>query len=316
MTADIDACLRLFGLAVNGPVFPVHGGRVGHNVVAPTAQGPVVVKLCSARFESDRIRLATAAHEHAASAGLAPRLFHTLDGELFSDCAGKRTIVAEFIEPAPLPGLVAFASALADLHRHFESFAPAEPYARDFLQLPEPPNAGLTRLYGQESQKTNAAHIAHRLHLLQTVGLGTKDISGLSRPWIHGDAHPGNLLATKEASLILFTDFDQVSRFPRSYELLRAFFAFLGPDPDPRDAGRELRAYVAAYEANTPLTTTERAMMIDFFLTVQAAETRTFTTSATEVRGMPAYAEARHRRLAWLVDHHDALRRALETEES
>jgi Ser/Thr protein kinase RdoA (MazF antagonist) len=305
---ELSACLLDYGLSADGPVRPLAGGNVSRAWMVPTARRPVAVKRFAARFDAARVSLAVAAHQHAAIAGLAPPLLRNSRGELLSQTAGGRFIVTEYVASADRADPLTFAAALADLHNRLASFVPIAD-CPGFLELPDPPQARLEELRGQRSQARNAEMIERRLRILHAVGLDAPTRAGLGQPWVHGDARPDNLLLAQDSGRRLFIDFDQVSCFPRSYELLRSFFACIRPelsatDLPGADLPAQLRGFLAVYHAKAPLPAAERAIMIDFYLTVQAAESRTFTTRSADVQGMPAFAQARH-------SHRDTLRRAV-----
>ncbi|MFF3354133.1 phosphotransferase [Streptomyces sp. NPDC002917] len=308
---ELSACLRQYGLQASGPARLLPGGHVGQSAVVPTAQGLVVVKRCNRRFDPARVQLAAQAHQHAARAGLAPPLRLTRDGQWTAQVDDVTYTVAEYVDHAERAGPAAFASALAALHSHFDGFSPQGPCA-DFLQLPDPPAADLERIRRQTDDAASREAIDWRIKILVEFGLDAQLLAAVPRRWGHGDARPDNLLITRSPDRRLFIDFDQVSRFPRPYEIVRAFMACISPRLSAHVLGSTFRDYLNAYHAVAPIPATDRAIMIDLYITVQAAETRTFTTPEGEIRGMPAFARARHQQLTWIIEHSGLLRRVAE----
>lgn len=304
---ELSACLRQYGLQASGPARLLPGGHVGQSAVVPTAQGRVVVKRCNRRFDPARVHLAAQAHQHAAHAGLAPPLRRTRDGQWTARVEDATYTVAEYVDHAEQAGPVTLASALAALHNHFDGFSPQDPCA-DFLQLPDPPAAELERIRQQTDDAASRETIDWRIKTLTEFGLDAQSLAALPRTWVHGDARPDNLLITRSPDRRLFIDFDQVSRFPRPYEIVRAFMACISPRLSTHLLGSTFRDYLNAYHAVAPIPATDRVIMIDLYLTVQAAETRTFTTPQGEIRGMPAFARARHEQLTWIIEHSGLLR--------
>jgi hypothetical protein len=103
-----------------------------------------------------------------------------------------------------------------------------------------------------------------------------------------------------------FIDFDQISRFSRPYEIVRAFATSFRPSARTAFV-RQIAEYLAACRDVRPIPAHESARMIDLYITVQAGETRTFTTPDGKVRGMVDYACARRQLRTWIVKHRDEL---------
>ncbi|GAA3744628.1 phosphotransferase [Salinactinospora qingdaonensis] len=307
-TAEVSACLRQYGRRLCGAVRRLPGGHVGQVNVVPTENGPLVAKRFGSRFTPERIELAAQAHHHAARAGLAPPLCLTRSGRRIAHVEDATYLVTEYIYHAQQAGLTCLGSALAALHRCLDHFIPDQDCA-DFLQLPTPPTADLKRLRQQICDTTIRDAIDWRIHILETYGLDAQAMATLSCGWVHGDARLENLVAA-DPNRPLFVDFDQVSRFPRPYEIVRAFVTSIPPGMSAPDSA--FRTYLDAYHRIRSIEATDRAVMIDLFITVQAAESRTFTTTQDEVRGMSAFARARHHQLTWVIDHRARLRRIAE----
>ncbi|WP_078623132.1 phosphotransferase [Streptomyces prunicolor] len=309
---ELSACLRQFGLQARRPARPLPGGHVGSTVVVPTSQGTLAVKRFGGRFDAARTRLAAEAHQFAAIAGLAPPVRLTLSGQLTTKINDATYMITDYIDPACPPESTDFAVALAALHVRLEGFRPGS-LCTDFLELPSPPALGLERILRRTQDKACREVIGWRLRILADYGLESKTVATTHHSWIHGDARPDNLLTTaRTAGRHLFIDFDQVSRFPRPYEVVRGYVASVNPELPAHLLDRTFRSYLGAYHAITPISAADRALMIDLYITVQAAETRTFTTPEGEIRGMHAFAGARHQRLTWIIKHRDLLRRVAE----
>jgi Ser/Thr protein kinase RdoA (MazF antagonist) len=307
MTAiELSACLRAYGLHPNGAARPLPGGYVGTSAVVTTSQGPVVVKRLGARFDPARIQLAAQAHLHAAQAGLAPQAVLTADGQLTAVIDGASYLLTEYVEAAEPPVRNDLARALAKLHVHLDSFRPAS-RCTDFVELSDPPAVGLERLLRPSCTPAVRKAVGQRLDSLAKYGLAPHVASSLPRSWIHGDARPDNLLAAHPSGRHLFIDFDQVSRFPRPYEIARAFITTVSPSFSPQELRSAFLLYFGAYQEVAPISAADRALMTDLYITVQAAETRSFTTPEGEVRGMRDFTRARHQQLAWVVRHRDLL---------
>ncbi|MGX1668575.1 phosphotransferase [Streptomyces sp. NPDC055400] len=308
---ELSACLRRYGLRASGPARPLAGGHVGVTTVVPTDQGSLAVKRFGRRFDTVRTRLAAQAHQHAALAGLAPQLRRSPDGHLTAEINGATYMLAEYIHAAQPPGLTDFAAALAALHTRLDSFRPGGRHT-DFLELSDPPAAGLEHVLRQTQDKALREVVNWRLRILAEFGLGAQAVASAPKRWVHGDARLDNVLARHTPEQHLFIDFDQVSRFPRPYEVMRAYVASVSPELPAPLLDSTFRSYLSAYQAVMPIPAAERALMIDLYITVQAAETRTFTTPEGEVRDMSAFAHARHQQLMWITEHRDLLRTVAE----
>jgi Ser/Thr protein kinase RdoA (MazF antagonist) len=302
------AVLARHGLAPAGPAAPLPDGAVSRAWLLPAGGGLVVARQYAARFGPARARLAAAVHQHAARAGLAPALLPARDGGLVTTAGDGRAWIVMRHAPGTSAGPATLAAALGALHEALADFTPADGEdCPDFVSVSVPPRARLEQLLGDPAHEHSAGLIARRLEVLRAAEPGAAGLLAGDRTWIHGDARPANLLAVPGGGRGLFIDFDQASRFPRAYEVLRAFFA-AAPPLDHGGLRGALRAFLAAYDrSGTPLGSAERAGMASLYVAVQAAETRTFTSVGGEVRGMAAYAAARHRHLEWLAAHRGQL---------
>ncbi|MFE7504655.1 phosphotransferase [Promicromonospora sp. NPDC057488] len=308
---DLSACLRQYGLHARRAARSLPGGHVGKTVVVPTNQGLLAVKQFGRRFDATRARLAAEAHQFAAIAGLAPPVRPTATGQLTTVIDDASYMITEYVEPACPPQPQGFAVTLAALHNRLQDFRSGT-HCADFLELSDPPPLALERILQQTQDQEHRDAIAWRLQVLEDHGLGSQALAATGRSWIHGDARPENLLTTCVAGRQLFIDFDQVSRFPRSYEVLRGYVASVGLQLPAHLLETTFRSYLSAYLAVMPISAEDRAIMVDLYITVQAAETRTFTTPEGEVRGMRAFARSRHEKLTRIVKYRDLLRRIAE----
>lgn len=303
---ELSACLRQYGLRSHASVQPLPGGHVGTAVLVTTGRGRLVVKRFSERFDITRIELAAQAHCHAALAGLAPQPLPTLDGQLTAMADGATYLLTEYAEPVRPSEADHLATALASLHEHLDSFQPSDG-CTGFLELTDPPAAGLECVLQEILHPAQRDIIEWRLQILADYGLSTQAVSAVSPRWVHGDARLDNLLVTGAPAQSLFIDFDQVSRFPRAYEIARAYFATVSPDLPSHRLEATFRSFLGTYHASTPISGPDRTLMIGLYITVQAAETRSFTSPEGEVRGIQAFARSRHRKLAWIIEHRDLL---------
>ncbi|MFC9670020.1 phosphotransferase [Streptomyces sp. NPDC056949] len=303
---ELSACLHSYGLKPFGTARALPGGHVGSTALVPTDQGPLVVKRLGARFDLARVQLSAEAHRHAALAGLAPRSLYTSDGHLTAFLDGASYLLTEYVEAAEPPARNDLAHALAKLHAHFNVFRP-DSDCTDFIELPEPPASGLEEVLRQTRDTAVRGAVDRRLRILAKYGLKAHFTTALPLSWIHGDAGPDNLLTARAPGRPLFIDFDQVSRFPRPYEIARAFIATVTSPMSPQELRSAFHRYLGAYQAITPISAEDRSLMTDLYIMVQASETRSFTTPEGEVRGMRDFTLARHRQLAWIVRHRDLL---------
>lgn len=307
---ELSACLCQYGLQARRAARPLPGGHVGSTIVVPTSQGPLAVKRFGGRFDAARTQLAAEAHQFAAIAGLAPPVRLTLSGQLTTEINDATYMITDYIDPTCPPHPTDFAVALATLHVRLEGFRPGG-RCTDFLELSDPPALGLERVLRRTQDESCREAIEWRLRILADYGLGSQTVATTQHSWVHGDARPDNLLTTT-ARRHLFIDFDQVSRFPRLYEVVRGYVASIGPELPDHLLDSTFRSYLSAYHAIMPISAADRALMVDLYITVQAAETRTFTTPEGEIRGMHAFARARHQQLTWIIEHRDLLQRAAE----
>ncbi|MDO7411997.1 phosphotransferase [Acinetobacter baumannii] len=95
-------------------------------------------------------------------------------------------------------------------------------------------------------------------------------IDNLTRQWIHGDFRVNNLVLNYNDGFrrLKIIDFDNVSIFPRVYEVVRAFMCTIINDKFPRDIFFLFSKYLDAYENVFPLSLIERELLIKVYIWV------------------------------------------------
>jgi len=307
--AELRACLDRYALRVLQQPHALSHGTVSRVSLAQTQHGPVVVKRHSGRFEPAQIHLALEAHAHACAHDLAPPLLTTAEGQravLLGPFWYSVTEYAETVQSAADDHRV-LGRAVAALHTCLSQFTPTNEGTAGVLQLHQDPIAVLRRIQADRAAGSQIHdEIDWRVSILQKAGLAAEELAACPREWVHGDVRSENLLAAGSPGRWWFIDFDQISRFPRPYEIVRAFAASFRTSARIAFA-RQFAEYLAAYRDVRPIPAHESAQMIDLYITVQAGETRTFTTPEGEVRGMADYARTRRQLLTWIVKHRDEL---------
>jgi Ser/Thr protein kinase RdoA (MazF antagonist) len=195
-----------------GSLAPLGGG-------AWLARGPAgraVLKLHEPLARQSR-RLLEAAHRAAAGAGLAPRLFPSRRGRLLEECPQGLASLQEW-RPGRPPGperAAEVGAALAALHR---AWAGLEVGGADNHLVREVPAVAAAAAAEGLAGLGPALERAAELRAASPAQL------------IHGDAHPGNLLAA--GRWVLFVDLDSAHHGPPALDVAFAGYRLGGGDPD------------------------------------------------------------------------------------
>jgi Ser/Thr protein kinase RdoA (MazF antagonist) len=272
---------------------------------------------------AERAHFVTAVHHHAACAGCAPPLLANDEGERLTLNGGRYFQLVRYVESTwdrhVIPGPRACAElglALGRLHSAVVGFS--APAAGWRLAFPADPGAALRVAYtahdhGACAHATARQALATKLRRAEALsGTVLETLASLPQQVIHGDVHPGNVLAsrspgtrgTREISLI---DFDRTRYAPPAYEVMRALIYCVRPS-GPRSAfeGRA-GAFLGGYLAARPLSSREIETMAVLFETVQLLGAYGLGACHGASAAALAFGEARFSLLYWLRRHGSAV---------
>jgi Ser/Thr protein kinase RdoA (MazF antagonist) len=270
-----------------------------------------------------RERFVTAVHYHAARAGCAPPLLANDEGKRLTLNDGRYFQLVQYVESTwdrhVIPGPRACAElglALGRLHSALAGLS--APAAGPHLAFPADPGAALRAAYaahdhGACAHPTARQALAAKLRRSQALsGAVLETLASLPQQVIHGDVHPGNVLASRSPGSrgtcgISRIDFDRTRYAPPAYEVMRALIYCVRPS-GPRSAfeGRA-GAFLGGYLAARPLSSREVETMAVLYETVQVLSTYGLGACRGASAGALAFGEARFSLLYWLRRHGSAV---------
>jgi Ser/Thr protein kinase RdoA (MazF antagonist) len=272
---------------------------------------------------AERARLVTAVHHHAARAGCAPAVLANDEGERLTLDGGRYFQLVQYAgstwDRHAVPGPRACAGlglALGRLHSALAGFS--APGAGPRLAFPADPGAALRAAYaahdhGACAHATARQALAAKLRRAEALsGTVLETLASLPQQVIHGDVHPGNVLAspspgTRGTCGISLIDFDRTRYAPPAYEVMRALIYCVRPS-GPRSAfqGRA-EAFLGGYLAARPLSSREIETMAVLFETVQLLGAYGLGACHGASAAALAFGEARFSLLYWLRRHGSAV---------
>lgn len=270
-----------------------------------------------------RARFVTAVHHHAACAGCAPSLLANDEGERLTLNRGRYFQLVQYVESAwdrhVIPGPRACAElglALGRLHSALAGLS--APVAGPHLTFPADPDAALRAAYAAHdhdacAHPTARQALAAKLRRAEALsGTVLETLASLPQQVIHGDVHPGNVLASRAPGTsgirgISLIDFDRTRYAPPAYEVMRALIYCVKPS-GPRSAfeGRA-GAFLSGYLAARPLSSREIETMAVLYETVQVLSTYGLGACHGASAAALAFGEARFSLLYWLRRHGSAV---------
>jgi Ser/Thr protein kinase RdoA (MazF antagonist) len=310
-----DARLEPLSAGYVSSLWQVHSAHWGH----------LVLKRFHDKFSKAQVLAACRAQETVAQAvGISPRVLRARDG---SPCVWTDRghfglfpfITGWHLEPPYQESWPeALALLLARVHEALATL-PADPSSPGFMAFtattPAAVEEALSRVRSAEVRdEEKIGWLERKLKLLSEVPQAqVVAFRRLGRQWIHGDVHPGNLLASDDlpGGLVLL-DYDQASVFPWVYEVLRAFLQFALPESSAPRLQHLLERYVRAYARERPGCSAELETMVELYFWAYTAETRTFTDDEQQVRGVREFARKRMHLSEWLHTARPMLQRAVE----
>lgn len=320
-------------LATATPVRQLPGGEHGSTWLAGEPGAYLVLRRLPTGVTAAQAKFATAVHDHAAHAGLAPRLLRNDAGQpltLFRRRYFQLIRHAEGIrDPLAIPDRAACAElghALGGLHQALASFPPASKAPR--LEFPSDPATQL-----------RAAHAAHQHHacphadVRQALRVKLRragalpaalldDLASLPQQVIHGDVHPGNVIlqhspAVGRVRVAAMIDFDLARYAPPAYELMRALIYCVKPAGTAAAFAPRAAAFLNGYLAERPLSGREIDAMAPLYETVQILDAHGLDACYDASETLLRFGQARFALLYWLRRHGSSLasltRRALRT---
>ncbi len=270
-----------------------------------------------------RARFVTAVHHHAACAGCAPSLLANDEGERLTLNGGRYFQLVQYMESTwgrhVIPGPRACAElglALGRLHGALAGFSAPDVGSR--LAFPADPGTALRAAYaahdhGACAHPTARQALAEKLRRAEALsGTALEALASLPQQVIHGDVHPGNVLASRSPGTrgtrgISLIDFDRTRYAPPAYEVMRALIYCVRPS-GPRSAfeGRA-GAFLSGYLAARPLSSREIETMAVLYETVQVLGTYGLGACDGASAAALAFGEARFSLLYWLRRHGSAV---------
>ena len=269
-----------------------------------------VIKQIREKYTDRSLDLGCAAQELvAACAGLSPVPFRSLSGSLWVRLGEQRFVLSELWPGRALDhremtacGIEAIGLLLGRIHRVLAMlFHPVEDGGFLYLANGSPcmarPLTDTLRACAVDSEIQ--CFQTRTYELRTTVGPDLHEaFDTLEMQWIHGDVRPRNLLTCKQR--LCLVDYDQVSRFPRVYEVMRAFVKCSPRTLDPSAQGRWLERYLKAYTQEHPVRGRDLALMLDFYRWVLLSETRTFEEAVRGIAGAREHLRERMDTVEWL----------------
>lgn len=262
-------------------VRPLAGGRTSSTWHVTTSQAELVLHALPNHLRLERAQLVAAAQSQAAAAGLAPELLTTKQGAPLAVDHGQSYTLSRYItggralriahDPTSARRL---GTALGRLHTALADLQPPGPAGTGWhLPGTEPLRQALA-----SHRRPGCTHPA-TVRYLETKIRWAANLSLADRAWldalpcqvIHGDIHPGNVLAC-DGQVGAFVDFDQARSFPRIYELTRALIYCTHPAGPPASYAPRVAAFLYGYQIIYPLTANETAALVRLFQAVQTLD--------------------------------------------
>ncbi len=283
----------------------------------------LVLRRLPAGTTAARARFVTAVHHHAACAGCAPPLLTNDEGDRLTLNGGLYFQLVRYVEdtwdrhvvPGPRES-AGLGLALGRLHSVLAGFS--APVTGPPLTFPADPGATLRAAYaahdhGACAHPTARRALAAKLRRAEALsGTVLETLASLPQRVIHGDVHPGNVLAAPSTGTpgnraISLIDFDRTRYAPPAYEVMRALIYCVKPS-GPRSAfeGRA-RAYLGGYLSARPLSGREIETMAVLYETVQVLGTFGLGACHGASAATVAFGEARFSLLYWLRRHGSAV---------
>lgn len=289
-----------------------------------TVDGDAVLKRVHERYSDAQVRLACRTQDFIArDRRLCPPLFRTWSGELFAKKNDGRYYMSPLVTGTPLRSTLSrrtieqVAELVARMHNALETLSQVNE-SDGFIAVPAQPLETLELALARARDSRRLSEVLpcliRKREILRSL-LSETDVhvEQLSHQWIHGDVHAANLLRSAEPpSELRVVDFDHVSMFPAIYETLGAFLKVVDPDCAIDDLAELLQCYIGVYAGIRPNRKEDLAAMVDFYLLVHVAETRTFVDDPSTLVGLREFAKQRMRLTEWLHKCRSPLRRAVE----
>jgi Ser/Thr protein kinase RdoA (MazF antagonist) len=282
-----------------------------------------VLRRLSPGTTAARARFVTAVHHRAACGGCAPQLLANDAGERLTLHHGQYFQLVEYAGrswdrhgiPAA-PACAELGLALGRLHNLLAGFqsCPAAPR----LAFPADPGGALRAAYAAHDHD-GCPHVTARQALTAKLrraealsGTVLDVLADLPQQVIHGDVHPGNVLAWQRPRAsaipgISLIDFDRTRCAPAAYEVMRALVYCVRPaGPRSAFAGRAA-AFLDGYLAVRPLSGGEIETMAVLYETVQVLDAYGLGTCVGASEAALGFGEARFALLYWLRRHGPAI---------
>lgn len=292
---------------------PMVGGHAALTWRLDSLAGRVVLHQLADNLTRAQAALASAAHDHAALAGLAPEVVRNRRGDLVTEHNDHRYCLTAYVDDAaPLSATpqavnwLALGHHLGWLHVTLAAIPVVTPW-----RLPD--DGALQRALAahrhpgcthQDALRT----IIAKLDLARTIDDPMRQrLDALPQQIIHGDIHPGNVLIRQDGMVSTVIDFDLARASPPGYELVRSLIYCTRPAGTPDAYAVRVAEFLRGYFTARPLTGVEIHTMMPLYEAVQILDPYAFSACENADPSFVSFGHARLSLLYWIRRNHHSL---------
>jgi Ser/Thr protein kinase RdoA (MazF antagonist) len=294
-------------------VEPLRRGFGTEKWLVSVPAGDFVFRHFPPSFFPDRGRFVAFVQQHAADAGLAPRVVENDVGDLTTIQHEHVFMLAPYVAGSCSSGAARTEHLCAELgltlgrlHQTLVGLRPAAIAPR--LALPADPTAPIREAISRHG--ASCAHTSARRILRDKLARAQRLAGPVlnrhrvpSQSIIHGDFHRPNVVVSR-GGVAGVIDFDLARVCPPGYELVRGLlYCTKGKTTDLEVFTHRARAFLEGYFAARTLASEELAEMVGLFRTVQVLDVHGLDRCETASRGFLCFGEERFRLLRWIEAH-------------